>query len=58
MSSPTKILTERAKKSVNLAHYNTIRMKLILDKAIDEISFIIPDEMKNLDDIEMKQMMQ
>ena len=58
MSSPTKILTERAKKSVNLAHYNTIRMKLILDKAIDEINFIIPDEMKNLDDIEMKQMMQ
>ena len=29
-------------------------MKLILDKAIDEINSIIADEIKDLDDIEMK----
>ena len=33
-------------------------MKLILDKAIHEINSIIADEMKNLDDIETKIMMQ
>ena len=55
MSSPIKIIKE---KLINLAPYNTIRKKLILDKAIDEINFIIADEMKNLDDIETKAMMQ
>ena len=57
-SSPTKILKERIERLVNLAPYNTIRMKLILDKAIDEINSIMADEIKNLDDIEMKIMVQ
>ena len=58
MSSPTKILKERMERLINLAPYNTIRIKLILDKVIDEIDLIIADEIKNLDDIEMKIMMQ
>ena len=58
MSSPTKILKERIERLINLAPYNTIRMKLILDKAINEINSIMADEIKNLDDIEMKIMMQ
>lgn len=31
-------------------------MKLIIDKAIDEIKLMIEDEMKNMDDIETKTM--
>ena len=31
-------------------------MKLIIDKAIDEIKLMIEDEMKNIDDIETKTM--
>ena len=31
-------------------------MKLIIDKAIDEIKLMIEDEMKNIDDIETKAM--
>ena len=58
MSNPTKILKERIERLIDLVPYNTIRMKLILNKAIDEINLIIADEMKNLDDIEMKIMMQ
>ena len=58
MSSPTKILKERIERLINLALYITIRMNLILDKAIDEINLVIADEMKNLDDIEMKIMIQ
>ena len=58
MPSPTKFLRERVEKLINLAPYNTIRMKLILDKATDEINSITANEMKNLDDIEMKIMMQ
>ena len=58
MSSPTKIVKERFEKLTNLATYNAIRMKLIFDKAIYETNSIIADEMKNLDDIEMKIMMQ
>ena len=33
-------------------------MKLILDSVIDELNVMMADEMKNLDDIEMKIMMQ
>ena len=32
-------------------------MKLVIDKAIDEINLLIADEVKNLDDIGMKIMM-
>ena len=41
-----------------LAPYNTIKMKLILDKGIDAIDLMIADEMKHLNDIEMKLMME
>ena len=58
MSSPTKILKERVEELINLAPYNTIRMKLMLDKAMHEINLIIEEEKKYLDDIEMKIMMQ
>ena len=51
MSSPTKILKY-------LAPYNTIKMKLILDKGIDKIDLMIADEMKHRNDIEMKLMME
>ena len=43
---------------MKLALYNTISMKLILGKTIDEINSIIADEMKNLDAIKMKIIMQ
>ena len=52
------MLKERIERLINLATYNTIRMKLILESAIDEINSIIADEIKDLDDIEMKTMMQ
>ena len=58
MSSPTKMLKERFERLINLEPYNTIRIKSILDKAIDEIDSIIANEMKNLDRTEMKIRMQ
>ena len=58
MSSTTKILKDRIQRLINLAPYHTIRIKLILNKAKDEIHLIITDEIKNLDDIKMKIMMQ
>ena len=51
MSSPTKILKERVEELINLAPYNTIRMKLMLDKVIHEINLIIEEEKKYLDEI-------
>ena len=54
MWNTTKMLKERIERLINLATYNTIRMKLILERAIDEINSIIADEIKDLDDIEMK----
>ena len=58
MSSTTKILKDGIQRLINLAPYHTIRIKLILNKAKDEIHLIITDEIKNLDDIKMKIMMQ
>ena len=58
MSSSTKILKEGTERLTNLAPCITMRIKLILDRAIDEINSIIADEMKNLDDVQMKIMMQ
>ena len=43
MSSPTKILKERFERLINLETYNSIIMKLILDKEIDKINLIIAD---------------
>ena len=58
MSKPTKTLKKRVEKLINLLPCNTIRMKWILNKAIDGINLTIADEMNNLDDTEMKIMMQ
>ena len=49
---PNKILKERTKRLIDLEPFNTIRIKLVIYKAIDEIYLIVSDEMKNLDDIE------
>ena len=57
MSNPTKSLKERIERLIDLKPYNTIRMNLILDNAIGELNLMIADEMKNLDDIDMKIMM-
>ena len=56
MSNPIKILKERIEWLINLTPCNIIGMKLIIDKAIDEIKLMIEDEMKNMDDIETKTM--
>ena len=58
MPNPTKILKERIERLIDLKPYHTIKMKLILDNAIGELNLMIADEMKNLDGIEMKTMMQ
>ena len=57
MSNSAKILKERIERLIDLKHYNTIRMNLILDNAICELNLMIADEIKNLDDIDMKIMM-
>ena len=54
MSNPTKSLKKRIKRLTDLKPYNTIRMNLVLDNAVGELILMIADEMKNLDDIEMK----
>ena len=43
MSSPTKILKERFERLIKLETYNSIIIKLILEKEIDEINLIIAD---------------
>ena len=58
MSSPTKRRKERIARLTDITTYHTIRIKLILDKAIGELNFMIAGEMKHLYDIEMKIMMQ
>ena len=57
MSNPAKSLKERIERLIDLKPYNTIRINLILDNAICELNLMIADEMKNLDDIDMKIMM-
>ena len=54
IKSPKKT-TERL---TDLKPYNTIRVKLILENAIGELNLMIAHEMENLDDTEMKIMMQ
>ena len=53
MPNLIKILKERIERLINLEPINIIRMKLIINRAIDEIN-LMKDEMKNLDDIETK----
>ena len=49
---------ERIEGLIDLEPYNIIRMRLILDNAIGELNLMIAGEMENLDDIEMKVIMQ
>ena len=58
MSSSIKILKERIERLTDLESANITRMKLIIDKAINEINLMIEDEMKNFDDVETKIMME
>ena len=58
MSNPTKSLKERIERLIDLKPYHTMKIKLILDNGIGELNLMIADEMKNLDGIEIKIMMQ
>ena len=58
MSNPTKSLKERIERLIDLKPYHTMKRKLILDNGIGELNLMIADEMKNLDGIEIKIMMQ
>ena len=58
MSSSVKILKQRIERLTDLESANITRMKLIIDKAINEINLMIEDEMKNFDDVETKIMME
>ena len=58
MTKLTKILKERIEGLIDLEPYNIIRMRLILDNAIGGLNLMIADEMKNLDNIKMKVIMQ
>ena len=49
---------EKIERLLDLKPYNTIRLKLVLDNTIAELSLIRAGEMKNLDYIEIKIMMQ
>ena len=56
MSNPIKILKERIESLADF--YNITRIKVLIDKAIDEINSMLKNEMKNLDDIETKIMIE
>lgn len=58
MSNPIKILKERIESLAELDFYNITRIKVLIDKAIDEINSMLKNEMKNLDDIETKIMLE
>ena len=58
MSSSVKILKERTERLTDLESANITRMKLIIDKAINEINLMIEDEIKKFDDVETKIMME
>ena len=55
MSVPIKILNKGVERLIHLEPYNNIKTKLIIDHAIDETNLMIADEMKNLDETEMKE---
>ena len=54
----TESLKEIIKKLIDLELYNFIRTRLILDNAIVDLNLEIKAKIKNLNDIEMKIMMQ
>ena len=58
MLSSIKILKERIERLTDLESANITRMKLITDKAINEINLMIEDEIKDFDDVETKIMME
>ena len=58
MSNLKKNLNEEIEEIIDLEPFNIIRMKLIIKRATDEINLTIKEEMKNLDDIETKTMME
>lgn len=58
MSNPIKILKERIESLAELDFYNITRIKVLIDKAIDEINSMLKNEMKNLDDVETKIMIE
>ena len=58
MTNLAKSPKEKIERLLDLKPYNTIRLKLVLDNTIVEFSLIRAGEMKNLDYIEIKIMMQ
>ena len=46
MSNPVKSMKERTKRLIDLELCNTIRMKLIIDRAIDGLNLMIADKIK------------
>ena len=53
-----KNLKEEIEELIDLEPFNIIRIKLIIERATDEINLIMKQEMKNFDDIETKTMME
>ena len=51
MSSPIKILKGRIESLIDLEPYNTVRIKLIIDKAIDELNLMLTNEITIFNDI-------
>ena len=58
MSNLKKNLNEEIEEIIDLEPFNIIRLKLAIKRATDEINLTIKEEMKNLDDIETKTMME
>ena len=58
MSNLKKNLNEEIEEIIDLEPFNIIRLKLVIKRATDEINLTIKEEMKNLDDVETKTMME
>ena len=53
-----KNIKESMERLIDLKPYNIIRMKIILDNPINQLNLMKVDEKKNVDDMEIKIMMQ
>ena len=51
MSSPVKSLKKKIERLIDLERYNTVRIKLIKDKAIDELNLMLTNEITIFNDI-------
>ena len=51
MSSSIKILNKAVEKLINLELYNTVRINLLLDKALDELNLMITNNITIFNDI-------